>query len=88
MIPGALITVLLFFDHAVSSIICTIDRYGTTEPNGFARDILLLGLTSALCGMLVIRPANGLLPQVPLHSASLMHAELEEYIITMDVKTK
>ena len=77
IIPGIIITVLFFFDHEVSSIICTIDRYGTQKPGGFAWDIVLLGTTTALCGILGIPPANGLLPQAPLHSESLLHTEKE-----------
>ncbi|KAI9665138.1 MAG: hypothetical protein M1831_002148 [Alyxoria varia] len=75
LVPAAIITILFFFDHEVSSIICTIDRYGTRKPGGYAWDIVLLGLTTALCGTLGIPPANGLLPQAPLHSESLMHDE-------------
>ena len=88
IIPGAIITVLFFFDHEVSSIICTIDRYGTKKPGGFAWDIVLLGLTTAMCGILGIPPANGLLPQAPLHSESLMHAEYEENMIVVDGEEK
>lgn len=73
MIPGAIITMLFFFDHEISSIICTIRRYGTKKPTGYAQDIVLLGLTTALCGIMGIPPSNGLLPQAPLHSESLMH---------------
>lgn len=78
LIPGAIITTLFFFDHEVSSIICTLRRYGTRKPGGFAWDIVLLGTTTALCGILGIPPANGLLPQAPLHSESLMHDERDE----------
>lgn len=77
LIPGAIITALFFFDHEVSSIICTINRYGTRKPGGFAWDIALLGTTTAMCGILGIPPANGLLPQAPLHSESLMHDDRE-----------
>lgn len=77
LIPGSIITALFFFDHEVSSIICTISRYGTRKPGGFAWDIVLLGSTTALCGILGIPPANGLLPQAPLHSESLMHDDKE-----------
>ncbi|KAH8701842.1 HCO3 transporter family-domain-containing protein [Talaromyces proteolyticus] len=84
VVPGIIITVLFFFDHEVSSIICTIDRYGTRKPGGFAWDIVLLGTTTALCGILGIPPANGLLPQAPLHSESLMHTEQERHTITVD----
>ncbi|KAI9894978.1 MAG: hypothetical protein M1814_000199 [Vezdaea aestivalis] len=81
IIPGLIITVLFFFDHEVSSIICTIDRYKTKKPGGFAWDIVLLGATTAMCGILGIPPANGLLPQAPLHSESLMHDERVEALV-------
>jgi hypothetical protein len=77
LIPGLIISVLFFFDHEVSSIICTANRYGTRKPGGFAWDIALLGITTAICGILGIPPANGLLPQAPLHSESLMHDDTE-----------
>ncbi|KAL6409418.1 Boron transporter 1 [Ilyonectria robusta] len=77
IIPGAIITVLFYFDHEISSIICTVERYGTKKPGGYAWDIVLLGTTTIICGILGIPPANGLLPQAPLHSESLMHYVLE-----------
>ncbi|TWU74401.1 hypothetical protein ED733_002854 [Metarhizium rileyi] len=76
-IPGAIITVLFFFDHEISSIICTVDKYGVRKPGGFAWDMALLGLTTVLCGILGIPPANGLLPQAPLHTESLLHYRYE-----------
>lgn len=84
IIPGFIITILFFFDHEVSSIICTISRYGTKKPGGFAWDIVLLGTTTAVCGIMGIPPANGLLPQAPLHSESLMHSEKETVLVTVD----
>ncbi|QPC69759.1 hypothetical protein HYE68_000511 [Fusarium pseudograminearum] len=77
MIPGAIVTVLFYFDHEISSIICTVERYGTKKPGGYAWDVALLGTTTIICGILGIPPANGLLPQAPLHSESLMHYVLE-----------
>lgn len=88
MIPGLIITILFFFDHEVSSIICTIDRYGTKKPTGFAWDIVLLGATTAVCGILGIPPANGLIPQAPLHSESLMHIEKEEVVLIDGLEEK
>lgn len=76
LIPGLIITVLFFFDHEVSSIICTLPRYRTKKHAGFAWDIVLLGTTMVVCGLLGIPPSNGLLPQAPLHSESLMHKDL------------
>ncbi|KAH6675032.1 HCO3 transporter family-domain-containing protein [Halenospora varia] len=81
IIPGAIITILFYFDHEISSIICTLDRYGTKKPGGFAWDIALLGTTTAICGILGIPPANGLLPQAPLHSESLLHIVKVECVI-------
>ena len=43
IIPGAIITVLFFFDHEISSIICTIKRFGIRKPTGYSLDIVLLG---------------------------------------------
>ena len=88
VVPGLIITILFFFDHEVSSIICTIDRYGTKKPGGFAWDIVLLGCTTAICGVLGIPPANGLLPQAPLHSESLLHTEREESVLLVDGEEK
>ncbi|RDA84896.1 hypothetical protein CP532_0467 [Ophiocordyceps camponoti-leonardi (nom. inval.)] len=73
IIPAAIVTVLFFFDHEISSIICTSSRYGVRKPGGFAWDVALLGLTTLLCGLLGLPPANGLLPQAPLHSESLLY---------------
>ncbi|KAK9364745.1 HCO3 transporter family-domain-containing protein [Lipomyces kononenkoae] len=77
IIPGCIITILFFFDHEISSIICTERRFRTRKPGGPAWDIILLGCTTAMCGILGIPPANGLLPQAPLHSQSLLHRDTE-----------
>ncbi|KAK1446302.1 hypothetical protein CMEL01_10545, partial [Colletotrichum melonis] len=78
IIPGIIITVLFYFDHEISSIICTAKRYGTQKPGGYAWDVMLLGITTIMCGILGIPPANGLLPQAPLHSESLMYTVYED----------
>ena len=88
IVPGLVITILFFFDHEVSSIICTGDRYGTQKPGGFAWDIVLLGVTTAMCGILGIPPANGLLPQAPLHSESLLHTEMEPLVLLIQGEQK
>lgn len=74
VVPGAIVTVLFFFDHEISSIICASrSRYGVRKPGGFAWDVALLGVTTAVCGVVGVPPANGLLPQAPLHTESLLH---------------
>ena len=47
-----------------------------------------MGMTTALCSILGIPPANGLLPQAPLHSESLLHTEKEEILISVDGEEK
>ncbi|KAM3421462.1 hypothetical protein BST61_g1855 [Cercospora zeina] len=80
MLSGAIIAMLFFFDHEISTIICTAKRFGLQKPSGFALEIMLLGATTALCGLLGIPPANGLLPQSPLHTQSLMYASPDEVV--------
>ncbi|KAG0126465.1 HCO3 transporter family-domain-containing protein [Tuber indicum] len=75
ILPGLIITTLFFFDVEVSTICATLSRYNIRKPGGYAWDVALLGTTTALCGILGIPPANGLLPQAPLHSESLLHSE-------------
>ncbi|KAF8425331.1 HCO3 transporter family-domain-containing protein [Tirmania nivea] len=75
MLPGLIITILFFFDVEVSTICATVSRYNIRKPGGYAWDVALLGLTTGICGILGIPPANGLLPQAPLHSESLLHNE-------------
>jgi len=59
--PGVIITIL-FFNHEISSIIYTLDRYGTKISGHFAWGATLLGMTTAICGIIGISPASGLLP--------------------------
>ncbi|RPB05143.1 hypothetical protein L873DRAFT_1664058 [Choiromyces venosus 120613-1] len=85
IIPGLIITTLFFFDVEVSTISATLSRYNVKKPGGYAWDVALLGTTTALCGILGIPPANGLLPQAPLHSESLLHEE--EVEVNGEMKT-
>ncbi|EPS37828.1 hypothetical protein H072_8499 [Dactylellina haptotyla CBS 200.50] len=78
MIPALIVTTLYFFDVEVSTICATLPRYNIRKPKAYAWDVMLLGLTTGLCGILGIPPANGLLPQAPLHSESLLHDEVDE----------
>ncbi|KAK6360432.1 hypothetical protein TWF730_006575 [Orbilia blumenaviensis] len=78
MIPALIVTTLYFFDVEVSTICATLPRYNIKKPRAYAWDVMLLGVTTGLCGILGIPPANGLLPQAPLHSESLLHDEVDE----------
>ena len=52
IIPSAVIAVRFYFDHEISSIICTIEPYGVKISGRFAWDIVLLGTTTILLGLL------------------------------------
>ncbi|EJT70376.1 hypothetical protein GGTG_11402 [Gaeumannomyces tritici R3-111a-1] len=80
IIPGAIITVLYYFDHEISQLHhlhhAALRRQ---EAGRLAWDVALLGITTAACGIMGIPPANGLLPQAPLHSESLRYLTEEKY---------
>ncbi|EGW35548.1 uncharacterized protein SPAPADRAFT_53767 [Spathaspora passalidarum NRRL Y-27907] len=72
-IPFAiLLTFLFYFDHNVSSLMCQSKEYPLTKPASFHWDFLLLGLTTGLAGILGLPAPNGLIPQAPLHTDSLV----------------
>lgn len=72
-IPFAiLLTFLFYFDHNVSSLMCQLKEYPLTKPAAFHWDFLLLGITTGVAGIMGIPPPNGLIPQAPLHTDSLV----------------
>lgn len=72
-IPFAiLLTILFYFDHNVSSLMCQLKEFPLKKPASFHWDFMLLGLTTGLSGILGIPAPNGLIPQAPLHTASLV----------------
>jgi hypothetical protein len=70
--PGFIITVLFFFDHNVSSIMAQHKDFGLQKGTAFHWDFLVLGVCVIMTGILGIPPTNGLIPQAPLHTKSLM----------------
>lgn len=72
-IPFALLlTFLFYFDHNVSSMMCQAREFPLKKPAAFHWDFLLLGLVTGLAGILGIPAPNGLIPQAPLHTSSLV----------------
>lgn len=67
-----LLTFLFYFDHNVSSLMCQLKEYPLTKPASFHWDFLLLGLTTGIAGIIGSPAPNGLIPQAPLHTASLV----------------
>ena len=72
-IPFAiLLTFLFYFDHNVSSLMCQSKEYPLKKPSGFHWDFALLGITTGIAGIIGIPAPNGLIPQAPLHTSSLV----------------
>lgn len=72
-VPFALLlTFLFYFDHNVSSLMCQLTDFPLKKPASFHWDFFLLGLTTGISGLLGIPAPNGLIPQAPLHTASLV----------------
>lgn len=72
-----LLTFLFYFDHNVSSLMCLLKEFPLKKPASFHWDFMLLGITTGLSGILGLPPPNGLIPQAPLHTASLVIHDLE-----------
>ena len=65
------LTVLFFFDHNVSSILCQAPEYGLRKGSAYHWDFFVVGFMIFVTGMLGLPPVNGLIPQAPLHTDSL-----------------
>ncbi|KAH9766397.1 Boron transporter 1 [Citrus sinensis] len=70
-IPATMIAVLYYFDHSVASQLAQQKEFNLRKPSSFHYDLLLLGLMVIICGLLGIPPANGVIPQSPMHTKSL-----------------
>ncbi|XP_058084149.1 probable boron transporter 2 isoform X1 [Magnolia sinica] len=70
-IPATMIAVLYYFDHSVASQLAQQKEFNLRKPPSFHYDLLLLGFMVILCGLIGIPPANGVIPQSPMHTKSL-----------------
>ncbi|XP_047313442.1 boron transporter 4-like [Impatiens glandulifera] len=71
IIPALMVAGLYFFDHSVASQLAQQKEFNLVKPAAYHYDILLLGFMTLLCGLLGLPPANGVLPQSPMHTKSL-----------------
>ncbi|CDO72046.1 hypothetical protein BN946_scf184943.g81 [Trametes cinnabarina] len=69
---GVALWVLFFFDHNVSSLMAQGSAFPLRKPPGFHYDFFLLGITTFIAGLLGIPAPNGLIPQAPIHTTSLL----------------
>ncbi|KAL8250405.1 hypothetical protein R6Q59_034098 [Mikania micrantha] len=70
-IPATMIAVLYYFDHSVASQLAQQKEFNLKKPSSYHYDLLLLGFLTLLCGLIGIPPANGVIPQSPMHTKSL-----------------
>jgi hypothetical protein len=61
---------------SLQSLISQGSQFPLRKPAGFHYDFALLGLTTFLAGLLGIPAPNGLIPQAPIHTRSLLVHEL------------
>ncbi|KAL1736909.1 HCO3 transporter family-domain-containing protein [Schizophyllum commune] len=69
---GFILWVLFFFDHNVSSLMAQSSDFPLRKPPGFHWDFFLLGVTTFIAGLLGLPAPNGLIPQAPIHTSSLV----------------
>lgn len=69
---GILLTILFYFDHNVSSLMAQRYQYKLEKASTFHYDFALLGAVTGISGVLGIPAPNGLIPQAPLHTESLL----------------
>ncbi|KAA1473803.1 hypothetical protein DENSPDRAFT_840295 [Dentipellis sp. KUC8613] len=69
---GVALWVLFFFDHNVSSLMAQGAEFPLRKPPGFHYDFFLLGITTFIAGLLGVPAPNGLIPQAPIHTTSLL----------------
>ncbi|MCO5609078.1 hypothetical protein L7F22_063300 [Adiantum nelumboides] len=70
-IPATMIAVLYYFDHSVASQLAQQQEFNLRKPASFHYDLLLLSGLVLICGLIGIPPANGVIPQSPMHTKSL-----------------
>lgn len=69
---GFALWVLFFFDHNVSSLMAQGSQFPLKKPPGFHYDFFILGITTFVAGLLGVPAPNGLIPQAPIHTTSLL----------------
>ncbi|KAJ3056018.1 Boron transporter 1 [Rhizophlyctis rosea] len=71
IIPAAILTILIFFDHNVSSLLAQRPDHNLTKPPSYNYDFLIVGLSMIPCALLGLPVSHGLIPQAPLHVRAL-----------------
>lgn len=72
LIPAIMITCLYWFDHSVASQLAQQKDFNLRNPSAYHYDILVLGFMVVISGLIGLPPSNGVLPQSPMHTKSLV----------------
>lgn len=72
ILPGFITTVLFVFDHNVSSLLAQAPEFKLKKPSAYHWDFVIVGVNLIVTGILGLPPTNGLIPQAPLHTVSLI----------------
>jgi hypothetical protein len=73
LIPALVVASLFWFDHTVSSRMAhDAGGHPLTKPTAYDWDLLLCGLLTLLFGLIGLPPTNGVIPQTPILSRSLL----------------
>ncbi|CDO92750.1 unnamed protein product [Kluyveromyces dobzhanskii CBS 2104] len=78
---GLILTILFYFDHNVSSLMAQKKKYKLTKASTFHYDFTLLGITTGVAGLLGVPAPNGLIPQAPLHTESLLVRDIDGNVV-------
>jgi boron transporter len=70
--PGLITTILFLFDHNVSSLLAQAPEFQLRKGSAYHWDFFVVGVNLIVTGVLGLPPTNGLIPQAPLHVASLI----------------
>lgn len=73
LIPALVVTALFWLDHTVSSRMAhDAGGHPLAKPTAYDWDLLLCGLMTLLFGLVGLPPTNGVIPQTPILSRSLL----------------
>lgn len=87
IVPGLILTALVFFDHNVSSLLAQRPELNLVKGPAYELDFLVVGLSMFICAFMGLPPSHGLIPQAPLHVLSLVKKRRIKILKLMDAET-
>eukprot|EP00892_Ulva_mutabilis_P000727 jgi/Ulvmu1/10655/UM066_0036.1 len=85
IIPALILSLLFYFDHNVSAQLAQQKDFQLVRPPAYNWDLAVLGLLVGVSGLLGIPPPNGVIPQAPMHTKSLI--TLKQMLVERDGKS-